>query len=182
MALCAAGIVRFTLFGGSGVDEQLAPTDPFFYIFTFYLFPFAGLLLVAELRWQRVFKYFSFLGYFYGKGMFIMFIALLLFDIEYPVDAAISGFASLVGLFNILMTCMSPSGSLLQLSLNKEDEDILGESQTQEEEDEGDSDYDADEHDGLLPRTYGTNEVVNRRAGALGAKADGSKGESSKKR
>ena len=44
--MCAAAIVRFTYFGK---DE--APSDPFFYILTFYLFPFAGLLLIAELRW-----------------------------------------------------------------------------------------------------------------------------------
>lgn len=104
MAFCAAGVVRFTYFG----QGELAPTDPFFYMFTFYLFPFAGLLLVAELRWQRILKYFSFIGYFYGRGMFILFVALLLFDTEYPIDAGISIFASLVGLFNVLMTCMSP--------------------------------------------------------------------------
>ena len=131
MSLCAAAIVRFTYFG----DKDLAPSDPFFYMFTFYLFPFAGLLLVAELRWQRLLKYFSFLGYFYGKGMFILFIGLLLFDVEYPVDAAISGFAFLVGIFNMLMTCLSPSGSLLQMSLSNEDgsNDLLGMSQTNEE-------------------------------------------------
>lgn len=42
IGLCAAAIVRFTYFG-----KEDAPTDPFFYILTFYLFPFAGLLLVA---------------------------------------------------------------------------------------------------------------------------------------
>ena len=91
-------------------------------MFTFYLFPFAGLLLVAELRWQRILKYFSFIGYFYGRGMFILFVALLLFDTEYPIDAGISIFASLVGLFNVLMTCMSPQGGMLQMHLGKESE------------------------------------------------------------
>ena len=44
LGLCAAAVVRFTYFG-----KDDAPSDPFFYILTFYMFPFAGLLLVAQL-------------------------------------------------------------------------------------------------------------------------------------
>ena len=40
---------------------------------------------------------------------------------------------------------------MLQMHLGKESEGV-NDSQTQEEDN---SDYDADEHDGLLPRTYG---------------------------
>ena len=65
IALCADAIVRFTYFGA-----DKAPTDPFFYIMTFYLIPFAGLFLVAEMQWQRVLKYFQFIGQQHGKGMF----------------------------------------------------------------------------------------------------------------
>ena len=103
LSLCASAIVRFTYFGK---DE--APSDPFFYILTFYLIPFAGLLLVAELRWQRVLKYFQFIGLLYGKGMFMVFIALLLFDTQYPVDIAVSVLMSLVGIFNVVVHCMAP--------------------------------------------------------------------------
>ena len=46
LAICAASIVRFTYFG----DED-PPKEPFFYILTFYLIPFAALLAIAELRW-----------------------------------------------------------------------------------------------------------------------------------
>ena len=46
LGLCATTIVRFTYFG-----KENPPTDPFFYILTFYLIPFAGLLLVAQLQW-----------------------------------------------------------------------------------------------------------------------------------
>ena len=44
LGLCATAVVRFTYFAA---DKP--PTDPFFYILTFYLFPFAALLLVAQL-------------------------------------------------------------------------------------------------------------------------------------
>jgi len=46
VALAADAIVRFTYFGA-----ESPPSDPFFYILTIYLIPFAGLFLVAEMQW-----------------------------------------------------------------------------------------------------------------------------------
>jgi peptidoglycan/LPS O-acetylase OafA/YrhL len=146
LAMCAAAIVRFTYFG-----KDDGPTDPFFYIFTFYLFPFAGLLLISELRYERVLKYFEFLGYQYGKGMFMLFVALLLFDTTYPADTAISVFMSLVGIFNLILMCVAPGLHTEALSLFKKDK----EKNEIETESENGSENEANEHDGLLPRTYG---------------------------
>ena len=161
LGLCAAAVVRFTYFG-----KDDPPTDPFFYLLTFYLIPFAGLLLVAQIQWQRVLKYFQFLGFLYGKGLFMIFVALLLFDTQYPVDTAISIFMTLVGLFNLLVMCLAP-GYVLQTSFfGKSAKD--GETADSRSEDDYDdnSENDADEHDGLLPRTTylndGGNNLVHR--------------------
>ena len=147
LGLCAAAVVRFTYFGSNE-----APSDPFFYILTFYLFPFAGLLLVAQLQWQRVLKYFQFLGFLYGKGFFMIFVALLLFDTQYPVDTAISILMTLVGFFNLLVMCIAPGAVVPPNFFGKLKEDTA-ESRSEDDYDDN-SENDADEHDGLLPRTY----------------------------
>ena len=104
IGLLSASIVRFTEFGAT--DK---PSDPFFYMLTIYLIPFALLILFAELRWQRMLKYFEFLGYQHGKGLFLIFVALLLFDTEYPVDTGVSIAITFVGIFNIIAMCISPN-------------------------------------------------------------------------
>ena len=110
IGLMSASVVRFTYFSGED-----SPSDPFFYLLTIYLIPFALLILFAELRWQRMLKYFEFMGYQQGKGLFFIFVALLLFDTEYPVDTAVSIAVTFVGLFNIVAMCISPN-SKSQLS------------------------------------------------------------------
>ena len=144
LGLCAAAVVRFTYFG-----KDDAPADPFFYILTLYLIPFAGLLLVAQLQWQRVLKYFQFLGFLYGKGLFMIFVALLLFDTTYPVDTAISILMTLVGFFNLLVMCLAPGAVAPASFFGKAKEDTA-----ESDEYDENSENDADEHDGLLPRTY----------------------------
>ena len=146
LALCAAAVVRFCNFGS---DE--APKDPFYYMLTFYLFPVAALLVAAELQWQRVIKYFQFLGFLYGKGLFMVFIALLLFNTDFPVDTAVSVGMTLVGLFNIVAMCMVPGGVMPNLLLRK----AQGKDHNSGSEEEGEnSENDADEQDHLLPMTY----------------------------
>ena len=48
------------------------------------------------------------MGYQHGKGMFMIFVALLLFDTAYPVDIAVSVCMSLVGMFNLILICVAP--------------------------------------------------------------------------
>ena len=47
----------------------------------------------------------------------MVFIALLLFDTQYPVDIAVSVLMSLVGIFNVVVHCMAPQGALQSISL-----------------------------------------------------------------
>lgn len=114
--LAACAIVRFTIFA-----KDTRPSDPFFYILTVYLVPFAALLAVAELKYLNVLKYFEFLGYNYGRGIFMIFVALLLFDTTYPVDTAVSIFMTLVGIYNVMLMCVAPNLHRENVSLfNKE--------------------------------------------------------------
>lgn len=59
LGLIGTAIARFTMFG----KGEEAPKDPFFYLLTIYLIPFALLLLCAEMHWKTVLKYVQFLGY-----------------------------------------------------------------------------------------------------------------------
>lgn len=137
LAIVVAAVCRFTYFSG---DE--APSDPFYYMLTFYLFPIAGLLVVAEMQWQKFLKYFQFLGFLYGKGLFMCFISLLLFDTKYPVDTGVSVALTLVGLFNIVAMCMVPGGVMPNLLLPTR----KGSRRSASEREDGDSsDNNADE-------------------------------------
>lgn len=64
VAIVADFIVRCVAFGRkkdkSGTINP-APTDPFYYLLTFYLLFFAALVLIAELEWRPVLKYVLFL-------------------------------------------------------------------------------------------------------------------------
>ena len=117
ICLLVSSIVRFTIFG-----KEKKPSDPFFYLLTFYLIPFAVLILCAELKWQKMLKYFEFMGYLHGKGLFFIFVGLLLFDTEYPVDTGISIAITIIGIFNIVASCMIPK-SRANLSLFSKDKD-----------------------------------------------------------
>ena len=158
IGILAASIVRFTYFG-----KDDGPTDPFFYILTIYLIPFAGLLLTAQLQWQRVLKYFKFIGLMHGKGLFMIFISLLLFDTKYPVDAALSIFICMVGVFNLVVMCIAPGSDTAHggniFSNRNKDKASGSESESVEEN----SDNDLDEHDGLLPRTFASSQGAGQR-------------------
>ena len=152
-ALITAAVARFTYFG-----KDDSPTDPFFYILTFYLLPFMILFLAAEMQWQGLLKYFQFLGHLYGKAFFLIFIALLLFDTKYPIDTAVSIYMTLVGLFNLLVSCIVPSGSLLYnySSLRYSGKDKREDNGDESGSGEDNSENDCNEHDELLPKTYGS--------------------------
>ena len=158
LALIAAAIARFTYFGDSE-----APTDPFFYILTFYLFPVAALLMVAELGFQSVLKYFAFLGTFHGKGFFIMFVALLLFDTNFPVDATVSIILTLVGIFNMVATCVIPGSLATNKLLTRATKGFKSEEESKADTENDSSENDADDQDHLLPQTYGSGAANRRR-------------------
>ncbi len=119
----------------------------------------AALLLVAEMNWQRVLKYFQFLGHLYGKGFFMIFLALLLFDTNYPVDATVSVVLTLIGILNLVATCMLPkelvsSNQLLSRAARSLQGGASSHNELSHTEEES-SENDADDQDHLLPQTYG---------------------------
>lgn len=96
-------ILRFVDFGST--------SNPFFYLLTFYMFGFGALLFLAELRISKVLAYVMFLSGRLGKGMFLVFVGLLLFDEERKSDMGISICLVLIGFFNIMISCMRKGGS-----------------------------------------------------------------------
>ena len=78
-------------------------SDPFFYLLTFYLLGFAALLVIAEVRIRRIIVYIEFLGGRIGKGIYILFVGLLVFDNEFTSDMAFGIIIFLVGIFNVIV-------------------------------------------------------------------------------
>lgn len=94
--------------------------------------------------------------------MFMIFIALLLFDTTYPVDTAVSICMTLVGFFNLLVMCLAPGTVMPPTFFGRFKEDTAGDSRSEDDYDEN-SENDAEEHDGLLPRTYSPDNNAIRR-------------------
>lgn len=84
-------------------DEE---DDGFFYVLTFYLFGFAGLLILAEIRQEHVIMYLEFLKGRIGKGMYVILVGLLVFDDDRTIDTVLGIIITLVGIFNIIVGCM----------------------------------------------------------------------------
>ena len=81
-------------------------TDPFYFILTFYLIGFAVLLAIAEAGIKKILVYIEFLNGRMGKGLFIVFIGLLMFDEKFKSDLFIGIAVFLIGVFNIMVSCM----------------------------------------------------------------------------
>lgn len=84
-------------------DSANIVMDGFYLAFTFYLYIFSMLLVSAESKYIHVLKYIEFLTSFYGKGLFQLFIGILLFDDTRTEDIFASVMLSLIGLFNIVV-------------------------------------------------------------------------------
>lgn len=91
-------IIRFTDFS----DQS----DAFFFILTFYLFGFAALLIMAEMRYKKVLVYLEFLKSRIGKGIYIVLIGVIVFDDDRASDVATAIVLTLIGIFNIVVGCM----------------------------------------------------------------------------
>lgn len=110
LVLIADFICRCVTFSKKNSDgASLAPKNPFYYLLTFYLIPFAFLILAAELEWRSVIKYVMFLKSQAGKGFFYVFIGLLIFDTKYPADIIFALYMTLVGVFNIVNAWFIPA-------------------------------------------------------------------------
>lgn len=101
--LCAAGMVIDALNRFFDFQRQ---SDPFFYLLTFYLFGFATLLVMAEIRYKPVIVYVEFLKSRIGKGMYVILVGLLIFDESRKFDMFMGILLVLVGIFNLIVFCM----------------------------------------------------------------------------
>ncbi|CDW89795.1 UNKNOWN [Stylonychia lemnae] len=81
-------------------------SDPFFFLLTFYLFGFAALLVMAEIRYKRVIAYVEFLKSRIGKGLYVILVGLLIFDENRKFDMFVGITLFLNGVFNIIVSCM----------------------------------------------------------------------------
>src|SRR4051812_28608062 len=98
LLMCIDAFIRFFDFN----DEN----DGFFFILTFYLFGFAALLIMAEMRYKKVLVYLEFLKSRIGKGIYVILVGLLVFDDDRTADTTIGIILCLFGLFNIIVSCM----------------------------------------------------------------------------
>ena len=80
--------------------------DPFFFLLTFYLIGFAVLLVIAEAGIRKVLVYVEILSGRKGKGFYLLFVGLLVFDTTYTSDTVCGLIIFLVGVYNILVGFM----------------------------------------------------------------------------
>mmetsp|Transcript_36999 Transcript_36999/g.35717 ORF Transcript_36999/g.35717 Transcript_36999/m.35717 type:complete len:151 (-) Transcript_36999:56-508(-) len=79
-------------------------SDPFYYLLTFYLIGFAVLLVIAEARIRRVLVYIEFLSSRLGKGIYGLFVGLLIFDTEFTCDLITGMAVFIIGLYNVIIS------------------------------------------------------------------------------
>jgi hypothetical protein len=82
------------------------PLDLSYYLMSGYLVCFSALLGAAEYRWPTVLAYLQFLRSRLGKGLYLVLIGLLTFDDRQKYDVLIGISMVLVGVFNIMVSCM----------------------------------------------------------------------------
>ena len=98
LAMIACSVFRF-------IDFGKAIGDLFFYMLTFYLIGFAALLFCAEVRIGNLLVYVEFLDSRLGKGAYILFVGMLMFDETRLRDIAFALYVVLTGIFNIILGC-----------------------------------------------------------------------------
>jgi len=103
--ICSIAMFLTALIRYSQYDAKVILMDGFYLAFTFYLFIFGILLAAAEYEVIHILKYIEFLITQTGKGFFLIFIGVLLFDNRRTVDLWASLTLTLVGLFNLMITC-----------------------------------------------------------------------------
>ena len=94
-----------TLFGLVSIPT-LGSLDISYYLMILYLLGFSVLLATAEYRWPSILAYCQFLRSRLGKGLYLVLIGLLVFDDRNRYDMLIGIAMVLVGIFNVIVSCM----------------------------------------------------------------------------
>ena len=103
--MCSFTMFLTALIRYSQYDANQILMDGFYLAFTFYLFIFGILMAAAEYQVIHILKYIEFLTTQSGKGFFLIFIGVLLFDTRRTIDLWASLSLTLVGLFNFMVKC-----------------------------------------------------------------------------
>ena len=90
-------------------DSNNILMDGFYLAFTFYLYIFSLLLGTAEYKYIHILKYIEVLITNVGKGLFLLFIGILLFDDSRSVDLTASVLLSFIGIYNVIVGCLQPT-------------------------------------------------------------------------
>lgn len=80
----------------------------FFIILSIYLAFFVGCLLLAEFKIERVRKYINFLDTKFGRGVFMIFIALLILE-NHALEILLFIAICIIGMINIMIGCKQGS-------------------------------------------------------------------------
>jgi hypothetical protein len=92
-------VFRFIYYTDNGASEFKF----FSFILTIYLALFVILLVLAEFRVQKIRTYFDVLDSKWGRGWFILFIALLVLEVHTALEVILCILAILIALFNMLV-------------------------------------------------------------------------------
>ncbi len=98
LALIGLGVKKFALF------DVLDPLD---FIITIYYFIFGALVCISELPFKSLLRCCSFLGFFWGKAIFLCFIATITFNYEdvYQIIVSIAFFVSAACYLALALLC-----------------------------------------------------------------------------
>ena len=97
VGMIVAAVLRLIRYEGRGFH-----VDGFYFAFSMYLILFAVILAAAELELRLIAKYVEFLVSPLGKGVFLLFIGILMFDQSKDIDSIASIAISLIGLSNLV--------------------------------------------------------------------------------
>ena len=104
--ICSVSMFITAIYRFATYDAVKIKMDGFYLAFTIYLFVFGGLLIAAEYQYIKILQYIEFLASQRGKGFFMIWIGILLFDPQKQVDLWSSLSLTIVGIFNIILSCM----------------------------------------------------------------------------
>ena len=105
LMLTNAVLRTLSLFGVLPIPTS-GSLDISYYLMILYLLGFSLLLGTAEYRWPSVLAYCQFLRSRLGKGLYLVLIGLLVFDDRNLSDMIIGIAMVLVGVFNVIVSCM----------------------------------------------------------------------------
>ena len=94
--MITSGVIRFITY-----DAKIIALDGFYLVFAAYLVLFGSIFGACEYETDSVKRYIEFLMSEFGKGIFLIFVGLLVFDTRRTVDLVSSLFITVVGVFNL---------------------------------------------------------------------------------